>query len=214
MFEVLGVEDGEAMGKADLDEIEWTIRRRLAGRPRKEVTEPGLRRAAVLLALLSRGGEVAVLLTRRTEVVEHHKGQISLPGGTADPADRGPVDTALREAEEELGIPRGAVQVLGLLDDVVTVVSGFVITPVVGTLREPVALRVNAAEIAEVLTVPLRTFTDPQALRIERRLRDGRWVEVLSYRYGPHEVWGATARVLKGFVDAVFGTDPPPPARI
>lgn len=202
------------MAAADQGEIERRIRRRLAGRPRKKVAGPGLRRAAVLLPLLSHEGEVAVLLTRRTEVVEHHKGQISLPGGTADPADGGPVDTALREAEEELGIPRGAVEVLGLLDDVVTVVSGFVITPVVGILRKPVALRVNAAEIAEVLTVPLRTFTDPRALRVERRLRGGQWVEVLSYRYGPHEIWGATARILKGFVDAVFGADPPPSARI
>ncbi len=199
---------------AKLADLEQHILRRLQGRRRRDLAVPGLRRAAVLLALLSHGGEVRVLLTRRTEQVEHHKGQISLPGGEADPSDAGPVETALRETEEELGIPRTAVQVLGILDDVLTVVSGFVITPVVGIIPQPADLRVNAAEIAEVLAVPLAVFTDPQALRVERRVRDGQWVDVLFYRYGPHEIWGATARILKSFVDAVFGDDPPVPGRI
>jgi 8-oxo-dGTP pyrophosphatase MutT (NUDIX family) len=198
----------------DLDALARRIRDRLHGRRRRELAAPGLRRAAVLLALVAAGGEVSVLLTRRTDTVEHHKGQISLPGGMADPSDAGPVETALRETEEELGVPRTAVDVLGVLDDVLTVVSGFVITPVVGILRPTVDLRANAAEIAEVLVVPLRVFTDPRALRVERRLRDGRWVDVLFYRYGPHDIWGATARILKEFIDAVFGEDAPPPRNV
>lgn len=193
----------------DLEELVGRIRARLDGRKRRELAaSPGLRRAAVLLLLVPQEEAVAVLLTRRTETVEYHKGQISLPGGVADRSDAGPVDTALRETEEELGIPREAVTVLGMLDDVPTVVSGFVITPVVGVLRRPVDLRVNAAEIAQVLLVPLEVFTAPGAPRVERRLREDRWADVLIYQYGQHQIWGATARIIKGFVDAVFGEPP------
>jgi len=104
-----------------------------------------------------------------------------------------------------LGIPPDRVQVLGALDDLPTIVSGFVVTPVVGIIPPAFALRVNSAEIVEVLTVPLRVFRDPSRLRVERRERDGAWLDVYFYRHGSDEIWGVTARIMKGFVDAVFG---------
>lgn len=181
------------------------IRRRLAERTRQVIRDPASRPAAVLIPLLGERGEPSVLFTRRTETVEHHKGQISFPGGAADPGDADAITTALRETEEELGISRDRVQVVGILDDVPATVSGFVVTPVVGFIPSSVSLRVNAAEIAEVLTVPLRTFRDPSALRVERRERDGQMIDVYFYTHGPYEIWGVTGHIMKALIDAVFG---------
>lgn len=191
-----------------MDGLPELIRRRLLARSRRVIDDPSQRRAAVLLPLYRDREETYVLFTRRTETVEHHKGQISFPGGAEDPGDAGPLETALRETEEEVGIPRGVVTILGILDDVDTVVSGFVITPFVGFIPHPVPLRVNPHEIAEVLTVPLDLFRDRTRVRIEERTRPtGERIEVYFYDHGPHVIWGATARIMKGFIDAAFGED-------
>jgi hypothetical protein len=113
--------------------------------------------------------------------------------------------TALRETEEEMGIPPTQIEVLGVLDDLPTTVSRFVVVPVIGIIPYPFLFRINSAEIAEVLTVPLRVFRDPSHLRVERRQRQGRTFDAYVYRYDKHEIWGVTARIMKGFVDAVFG---------
>src|SRR5574341_2105132 len=181
------------------------IYRRLADRTRRTLPDPGPRRAAVLIPLFAERGELRVLFTRRTETVEHHKGQISFPGGAADRQDPDAPATALRETEEELGIPRDRVHVLGVLDDLLAAVSGFIITPVVGTIPYPFPLRVNEAEIAEVFAVPLGVFRDPARLRVEQRERGGERIDVYFYTHGPHEIWGVTARIMKSFIDAVFG---------
>lgn len=181
------------------------IYRRLADRTRRTLADPGPRRAAVLIPLFAERGELRVLFTRRTETVEHHKGQISFPGGAADRQDPDAPATALRETEEELGIPRDRVHVLGVLDDLLAAVSGFIITPVVGTIPYPFPLRVNEAEIAEVFAVPLGVFRDPARLRVEQRERGGERIDVYFYTHGPHEIWGVTARIMKSFIDAVFG---------
>src|SRR3990170_7587619 len=156
-----------------MDDLPRLISDRLAARQRHVIDDPAPRRAAVSLPLYHDRGETYVLFPRRTETVEHHKGQISLPGGAEDEGDAGPLETALRETEEELGVPRTLVNILGILDDVYTFVSGFVITPFVGLIPHPVSLRVNPYEIAEVLTVPLATFRNPGSLRVEEREREG-----------------------------------------
>lgn len=187
-----------------MTEVSAFIRQRLSSRPRRVIDDPRMRRAAVLIPLYTEADEVYVLLTKRSETVEHHKSQISFPGGTADLDDPDLLATALRETEEELGIPRDRIQILGALDDVYTFVSGFVITPFVGLIPHPSPLRVNLVEIAEVLAVPLSTFRDPTTLRVEERDREGERVKVYFYHYGPHEIWGATGRIMKGLIDAVF----------
>ncbi len=181
------------------------IRTRLARRTRRTIVSPELRRAAVLLPLHEQRGEPYVLFTQRTETVETHKGQISFPGGAVDPGDADVQSTALRETEEEMGIPPTQIEVLGVLDDLPTTVSKFVVAPVIGIIPYPFLFRINSAEIAEVLTVPLRVFRDPSHLRVERREREGRTFDAYVYRYDKHEIWGVTARIMKGFVDAVFG---------
>ena len=181
------------------------IRGKLAHRPRRTLNDDGLRRAAVLIPLFPEEGEPRVLFTRRTDTVQDHKGQISFPGGAADRNDPDAMTTALRETEEELGIPRDQVLVLGALDDVHATVSGFLITPFAGIIPHPFPFRVNAAEIAEVLTVPLRVFRDPSRMRVEQRQRAAQRIDVYFYTYGPHEIWGVTARIMKSFIDTVFG---------
>lgn len=191
-----------------MDDLISYVRERLAAHRRVVIDDPRMRRAAVLLPLFQDHGEGYVLFTRRTDTVEHHKGQISLPGGSEDTADEDARATALRETEEELGIAPAQVEILGALNDVYTVVSGFVITPFVGIIPYPVPLRVNPHEIAEVLTVPLATFRDPGRLRVEEREREGERLTVYFYYHGTHEIWGATGRIMKDFVDTVFGEAP------
>jgi 8-oxo-dGTP pyrophosphatase MutT (NUDIX family) len=188
-------------------EFEALIRRRLGERRRREAGDSPWRRAAVLVPLYDTEQGPYVLFTKRTDTVEHHKGQISFPGGAADPGDPDPLSTALRETHEELGIAPHDVKVLGTLDDVPTVVSGFIITPFVGVIPHPYPLRVNPVEIAEVLFVPLDVFQDMTRMRVEERDREGERVKVYFYYHGPHEIWGATARIMKGFIDAVFGDE-------
>lgn len=178
------------------------IRRRLARvpDPRPE-PDPGVfRRAAVLVPLYEADGEVMVLLTRRTDTVEHHKGQISFPGGAAD-AGEDLRQTALRETFEEVGIPPDTVEILGVLPEVEVTVSNFRVTPFVGVIPHPYALIPSPSEIEELVRVPLAVLRDPANLRVEWRDREGRRYQVFLYDHSGFTIWGATARIIKDFVD-------------
>jgi len=157
--------------------------------------------AAVLLLLYEKDGEPHILLTRRTDYVEHHKGETSFPGGAFDSDDGDLLTTALRETEEEIGVRRQDVEVLGRLDDIVTITE-FLVSPFVGVLASPdYPFVLNAHEVAELVEVPLRHLLDERNLeRAVRQLHD-RPVAILTYLYGDHRIWGATARILKGFLD-------------
>src|SRR4051812_11663151 len=162
------------------------------------------REAAVLILLYPRGGEDYVVFTRRTDSVEHHKGQISLPGGSKDPDDPDIVFTALRETDEELGLDPGALQVIATLQDVYVPVSSFVITPVVARLRAEAAqagivFRPNVGEVAEVIEVPLSALRDDAVHRSELRTFNGITHHIHYYTYGPYEIWGATGRIIFEF---------------
>src|SRR5215831_15655708 len=161
---------------------------------------PGQRRAAVLVPLFVRDGALRVLLTRRTDTVEHHRGQISFPGGVEEEDDDTPWATAVRETEEELGIAPGDVRLLGPLTPLVTV-TDFFVEPFVGAIPYPHVLRPAAAEIAEVIDPPVAALLDPKVL--ERRLLPRREEPTLFYHHGTHVIWGATARMLKELLDAL-----------
>jgi 8-oxo-dGTP pyrophosphatase MutT (NUDIX family) len=166
---------------------------------RKSLDLEGFRRAAVLVPVLPAGEGFGLLLTRRTDEVETHKGQISFPGGVKDPGDTDVVYTALRESEEELGIDPAAVSVLGLLDDLATP-TGFVITPVVGLLGSLPSLTVNPVEVAEAFVLPVAFFRDPANGHVEQRLFRGENREVWFYGSGERLVWGATAMIIRSLL--------------
>jgi 8-oxo-dGTP pyrophosphatase MutT (NUDIX family) len=163
------------------------------------VRRPGCEPAAVLVPLLLDAEVPELLFTRRTDDVETHKGQVSFPGGVCDEEDRGPVDTALRETEEELGIPRRLVDVVGCLPDLTTP-TGFCITPVVGLLSTLPPLAPNPAEVAEVFRVPLGHFAGG---RSEQRILDGVARQVWFYDYHGTVIWGATAAMARMLLERV-----------
>ncbi|MFN7952096.1 MAG: CoA pyrophosphatase [bacterium] len=187
------------------------VRSSLSGRPRRALAgEPTLIRAAVLFPLMLAEDGVRVLLTRRTETVGTHKGQISFPGGKTDPGDESPLHTALREAHEELAIQPEDVDVLGWLDDSITI-TNFLVTPIVGTLPHPYPFQPLADEIAEVMEIPIERFLDPSIHRVEERgTRLGQPHLVHFYDVDGTIVWGATARFIHALVRLAFPDHAPP----
>ena len=168
-------------------------------------TEPadgreGLRRAGVLVPLFVRDAKLWVLLTRRTESVEHHRGQISFPGGGEEEGDENLYAAALRETEEELAISTDDVIPLGPLSPIVTV-TNFYVEPYVAAVPQPYVWRPAEAEIAEVIEAPLATLMDPAIL--EQKPMPGREGTILFYHFGKHVIWGATARILSELLAAL-----------
>jgi 8-oxo-dGTP pyrophosphatase MutT (NUDIX family) len=170
------------------------------------VTREGFTPAAVLIPLVLRVDGVDLLLTRRTEDVETHKGQIAFPGGIVDEGDANRRHTALRETEEELGIAPANVEVLGVLDDLFTP-TGFLITPVVGIVGPLPQMKPNPREVAEVFTVPLPFFADPANGRREWYPTPSGEREVWFYEYQGKVIWGATAAMIRNLCEILRGGD-------
>ena len=184
------------MALSPLDAVAQTLQRRV----NHTVSDASLMPAAVMILLYPKDGEFCVLLNKRSQEVEHHKGEISFPGGARDPEDRDFLDTALRETEEEMGIARGDITLLGRLDDIVTR-TDFSVAVFVGTIPYPYAFHPSPIEIAEVLEVPVSALLDPANHRYETRLDGAQLETVVSYAHGEHLVFGATARILDQFLE-------------
>lgn len=161
---------------------------------------PPWKPAAVLLPLVLHPHMPTVLLTQRTEGLQDHAGQVSFPGGSREERDPDPVATALRETEEEIGLDRSHVEVVGYLEGYLTI-TGFAITPVVGLVQPGFSLALDPLEVAEVFEVPLAFLMDPVNRRVEGREFGGRRVGYYVFEYGEHRIWGATAAMLVSFLD-------------
>jgi 8-oxo-dGTP pyrophosphatase MutT (NUDIX family) len=183
-----------------MEDVATRLRRRVPSRADGETGAS--RRAGVLVPLFVRDGALWVVFTRRTETVEHHRGQISFPGGGEEPDDESLLDTALRETEEEIGVAASDVRYLGRLSPIVTV-TDFYVEPYVGAIPQPYAFRPAEAEIAQVIEAPVAALLDPKIF--ETRAFPGRPDPVLFYNHGEHVIWGATARILKELLDALTG---------
>jgi len=187
-----------------LEELVELTRRRLAARARRVVPEGPLVRAAVLVPLVDHS-EPHLVFAKRTERVGTHKGQISFPGGTLAPDDPSLLDAALRESEEEVGLPRAAVEPLGALDDTETFATRFVITPWVGVIRGAVSWQPDGEEIEQVIAVPFAELAEPANLRVEHWEHGGIVRPVYFYECQGVTIWGATARIVKHYLDLVTG---------
>jgi len=179
---------------------EW-LRKRFAAQPVGDspqedgVPAGPLTPAAVLVPIVLHKSEPTVLLTRRTDHLHHHPGQVSFPGGRVEAQDRSPVETALRETEEEISLRRGHIELLGCLPRYRTI-TGFEITPVVGLVTPPFELALDAFEVAEVFEVPLSFLLD--TTNHQRHSVDVQGVrrEYYAMPYGDYFIWGATAGML------------------
>ncbi len=168
---------------------------------------PDARRAAVLLPLFEQDDELYIVFIRRATTLRSHSGEIAFPGGSVDPTDISLSMTALREAREEIGLDPTGVEVLGVLAPVFTVVSNFLITPVVAFLWQGLGeLRLQTSEVKELILVPLRGLADPAILHTEVWMRGGRARAVYFYDYGPYRIWGATGRILNAFLETLHAS--------
>ncbi|AKU13003.1 hypothetical protein AzCIB_3110 [Azoarcus sp. CIB] len=184
-----------------LRDAEWLRRQFTDARAIEPVHDDGspsgqnLRPAAVLVPVVAREQALTVLLTRRTDHLHHHPGQISFPGGRVEEADVSAVMTALRETEEEIGLDPDRIELLGELPEYRTG-TGFRITPVVGLVHPPFDLTLDSFEVAEAFEVPLSHFLDPARHQKHKAEYQGRMREYYAMPYGEYFIWGATAGIL------------------
>jgi 8-oxo-dGTP pyrophosphatase MutT (NUDIX family) len=178
------------------------IRTTLSSRQRKVIEHPSFARAAVLVPLFEKEGECHILFTKRTDQVKYHKGEISFPGGVFDEGDLELERTALREADEEIGLKENDVHLMGILDDIVTITE-FIVTPFVGHIPYPYPFKTSPIEIAEMIEVPLSSLLEKDCFSEREIIRMGRKEMVYAFQYKDHVIWGATARILKQFLDLI-----------
>jgi 8-oxo-dGTP pyrophosphatase MutT (NUDIX family) len=157
--------------------------------------------AGVLVPLYMQDGELRGVFTRRREDLRRHPGEISFPGGRSDEGDPDLRSTALREAQEEIGLPRDAVDVIGALQPTPTVVTGYAVYPFVGLIEPGHVWQLSEREVAEVLELPLRALLDGYGRR--RLVRRGLPIRTDTYVVGDHLIWGATARILADLFDRI-----------
>ncbi len=190
---------GQGRGPRNVERQLARIEAVLGGHRRRTIPRGDLCPAAVAVPLVLSGGALSVLLTLRTRHVEHHKGEISFPGGRVEPGDPDTLATALRETWEEVGVHPEELRVLGALDDFVSV-TGYRVTPYVAALpREGYPFVPQPEEVAEILLVPLGHLRDPRHHRVVEGTGARRRVH--QFRWGRHVVWGLTAAILTRFLD-------------
>ena len=156
--------------------------------------------AAVLIPIVERNDGLKVILTKRSNSLKQHPGQVSFPGGKSEKTDKSLVVTALRETKEEIGINNKNVEILGQLSKHVTI-TGFKITPFIGKIRTGFSTEIQTSEVSEIFEVPLSYLSNPKNFRVESVKWKGKKRFFYSIPYGPYYIWGATARILKNLAD-------------
>lgn len=175
------------------------LKQLLSLRQKQPIVDASRIPAAVLVPVYVKDGQCGVLFTRRTDRVSAHKGQISFPGGAYDEGDKTLLETALRESAEEIGLNRRNVEVLGELDDTCPFTSNYVISPFVALIPWPYQFRLNREETSGILEVPVPALIANG--REATEVIDGKVITAYSYHYQNDVIWGATARILRQFLN-------------
>ena len=183
--------------------MEEYIRHFLQTYSRRELSVPGRRLAAVLLPLYQHNGDYGLIFTKRADTVLYHRGQIAFPGGGHEAHDASLQHTALRESAEEIGLQPTDVQVLGQLDDLLTTGSNYLVRPFVGMIPYPYPFVLDQRETVSIIEVPLSWLQRHNPPAQEQRYHEGRLVESLFFDYNEHLIWGATAKIVKQFLDRI-----------
>jgi len=179
------------------------LRTLLAARPAIEIDAPEHRRAAVLLPIVREDdGTYSLVFSRRAETLAAHSGQIAFPGGSVEPGES-LEDAVKRETEEEVGIPRASVELIGRLDDLITN-SGFLVAPYCGVIHERVEYVMQQSEVAEVFEVPIDALLDEKQPEVRYVAFRQRRYPAYFYCHGDYEIWGLTGRIVKSFLDVVW----------
>ena len=176
------------------------IRRVVSEHAKKPASNDRLFPSAVLIPLLCKDDELHVLLTERTHAVRRHKGQVCFPGGTPEDDDGSLLDTALREAWEEVGVRPEDVEVVGEIDDNVVASTGYVISPFVGFVPYPYTFSASESETRDIFLVPLSVLMDPERFKHQERQIGEYYYSGPVCDYDGHVIWGATGRILMHFV--------------
>ncbi|MCZ6451986.1 MAG: CoA pyrophosphatase [Deltaproteobacteria bacterium] len=175
----------------------------LQSRTPKTLSGKHFRPAAVLVPIQERSDGDYLVLTQRAEMLNSHSGQVAFPGGKIDLQDRGPLEAALRESQEEIGIDPSHVRILGQLDQV-TAASNFLVTPFVGLIPSPYEFSLNQNETTAVFSVPVSVLMDPRSLWVDTTRYPG-WDPIYHFQYQEWDIWGATARIVKQLLELVYG---------
>lgn len=183
------------------------VERYLSGHRPTPLPYDGLKRAAVLFPFIEENGQLEILLTQRTDLVEHHKGQVAFPGGMMDREDRDSEDTALREAREEIGLQKEDVRLMGRTTELITP-TGFIITPVIAQLKRKPPLVLSQDEVEAAFYAPVGLFFDPAAEVSSVREWEGERQTVYSYEHDGYRIWGVTAAIIRRFLREVAGQRP------
>jgi 8-oxo-dGTP pyrophosphatase MutT (NUDIX family) len=168
-----------------------------------KLTGNHFRPAAVLVPIQQRADGDHLVLTQRANNLNHHSGQVAFPGGRVDPTDSGPLETALRESHEEIGIDPEDVRILGQLDPIAGAYN-FLVTPFVGFIPHPYDFHLNPNETAAVFTAPVSALLDPRAVCLDTRLLAARGI-LYRFEYQDWDIWGATARIVRQLLELVYG---------
>ena len=174
------------------------LKQALSQRKKQRIVDASRTSAAVMVPIYYKQGQYYILLIKRTELVEKHKGEISFPGGARDEGDKTLLDTALRESAEEIGLMPDKVETLGELDDEVSVKTNYIITPFVALIPWPYQFKVDGEETEEIIEAPILVLQDKGYSHQE--IRDGKTVTLYFYNYQGRVIWGATARILNKFL--------------
>jgi 8-oxo-dGTP pyrophosphatase MutT (NUDIX family) len=175
----------------------------LARRNKRYINDANRVPSAVLIPLYRKQGHYYIILSRRTENVKDHKGQISFPGGARDTSDRTLLHTAVRESREEIGLRAKDIEVIGELDDELTTTSNYIVTPFVAIIPWPYRFTKNKDEVAEIIQVPIEALLEKGRVKPTTETLDGRPIESYIYNYEGKVIWGATARILKKLLDII-----------